>query len=224
MLPFPYLVVTAIQSDRTEAVLEDQSEWGEGSNPARADYAIYLKMYKVDKSGNRQSLTTTADTSDAEVNDGWTFSLTEDGHYQGDLALIPDYNNATAYVQYDAVYSGGVVYRALGATTGNAPPNATYWEVISDPTSLVANDGTATESANITSSVFNDILTPNTEYEFGNQTLDIAIEFGDTSSREEDVETYEYLGVLLDAMWIARTREEWVRGEKYARRAEQFFE
>lgn len=37
------------------------------------------------------------------------------------------YNNLTAYVQGDLVRSAGISYYAKQATTGNAPPNATYW-------------------------------------------------------------------------------------------------
>lgn len=37
------------------------------------------------------------------------------------------YNGGTAYVVGDLVTSGGVKYYCIAATTGNAPPNATYW-------------------------------------------------------------------------------------------------
>jgi hypothetical protein len=37
------------------------------------------------------------------------------------------YNGATAYTVGDLVSSGGVNYYCIAATTGNAPPNATYW-------------------------------------------------------------------------------------------------
>jgi hypothetical protein len=37
------------------------------------------------------------------------------------------YNGATAYVVGDLVSSGGVNYYCIANTTGNAPPNATYW-------------------------------------------------------------------------------------------------
>jgi hypothetical protein len=37
------------------------------------------------------------------------------------------YNNATPYVIGDLVSSGGTNYYCIAATTGNAPPNATYW-------------------------------------------------------------------------------------------------
>lgn len=40
---------------------------------------------------------------------------------------VAAYNNATAYAIGDLVTNGGVTYYCIAATTGNAPPNATYW-------------------------------------------------------------------------------------------------
>jgi len=40
---------------------------------------------------------------------------------------VAAYSGATAYVVGDLVSSGGVNYYCIAATTGNAPPNATYW-------------------------------------------------------------------------------------------------
>ena len=37
------------------------------------------------------------------------------------------YNSATAYVVGNACTSAGTIYYCILATTGNAPPNATYW-------------------------------------------------------------------------------------------------
>lgn len=216
----PALSIASILADRSQSTITDDTVFGTGGNPARSAVAVYLQMYKVDQFSVRTEVDTTPDNADAEVTAEWVFDLTVDGHYQGDYIIVPDYSGATAYVQYDVAYSGGVVYRALQSTTGNAPPNATYWEVISDPTTLVANDGTATESGNATVYVFNDILTPNTEYLFGNIAEDVALEFGNTSAREEDVETYEMVAVLLDGMWIAATRQEWSNGEKLCRRVD----
>jgi len=51
-------------------------------------------------------------------------------HTQGATLLAgspPAYNGATSYVIGDLVSSGGVTYYCIAATTGNAPPNATYW-------------------------------------------------------------------------------------------------
>jgi len=41
------------------------------------------------------------------------------------------YNGATAYVVDDVVESGGNSYVCILASTGNTPPNATYWELMS---------------------------------------------------------------------------------------------
>jgi len=40
------------------------------------------------------------------------------------------YNGATAYAVDDVVSSGGNSYVCIAATTGNTPPNATYWELM----------------------------------------------------------------------------------------------
>lgn len=51
-------------------------------------------------------------------------------HAQGQTLLAgspPAYNNATAYTVGSLVSSGGINYYCIQATTGHAPPNATYW-------------------------------------------------------------------------------------------------
>lgn len=51
-------------------------------------------------------------------------------HTQGATVLVGTpaaYNGATSYVLGDLVSSGGVNYYCIAPTTGNAPPNATYW-------------------------------------------------------------------------------------------------
>lgn len=51
-------------------------------------------------------------------------------HTQGATLLVsgaPAYNGATAYTAGQIVVNAGVNYYCILATTGNAPPNATYW-------------------------------------------------------------------------------------------------
>jgi hypothetical protein len=48
-------------------------------------------------------------------------------HGQVVVSGVAAYNNATAYSIGDLATSGGVTYYCIAATTGNAPPNATYW-------------------------------------------------------------------------------------------------
>lgn len=49
------------------------------------------------------------------------------------------YNAGTAYKLGDAVVSSGNLYRAKGNTTGNAPPNGTYWTVVTSGVETTAN-------------------------------------------------------------------------------------
>lgn len=44
---------------------------------------------------------------------------------------VSAYNGATAYNAGDMAASGGVTYYCIAATTGNAPPNSTYWYALS---------------------------------------------------------------------------------------------
>lgn len=58
---------------------------------------------------------------------------------------VAAYNGATAYVPGDLVESGGVNYYCIANTTGNAPPNATYWYALTGniyeiPTPYVTED------------------------------------------------------------------------------------
>lgn len=51
-------------------------------------------------------------------------------HTQGATLLVsgaPAYNGATPYVPGNVVVSGGVNYYCVANTTGNAPPNVTFW-------------------------------------------------------------------------------------------------
>lgn len=51
-----------------------------------------------------------------------------------EVAGVPAYNGATAYVAGDLASSGGVNYYAKAATTGNAPPNVSFWHALSGGT------------------------------------------------------------------------------------------
>ena len=60
-----------------------------------------------------------------KVSGAWSYL----GIYKG-FAYRGAYNNATAYGVNEVVTSGGSSYIAIASTTGNAPPNATYWGLL----------------------------------------------------------------------------------------------
>jgi len=47
-----------------------------------------------------------------------------------DLGAAPTYSSGVAYVPGNVVNAGTVAYTCIAGTTGNAPPNATYWSVL----------------------------------------------------------------------------------------------
>lgn len=52
------------------------------------------------------------------------------------ITTYPEYDNATTYAAEDIVKYDGGLYKAISATTGNLPTNATYWLKIGDYSSL----------------------------------------------------------------------------------------
>jgi len=60
-----------------------------------------------------------------EIGDNY-FRFIKDGAYVT-VSGVAAYNGATAYVPGDLVASGGVNYYCIANTTGNAPPNVTFW-------------------------------------------------------------------------------------------------
>ena len=60
-----------------------------------------------------------------ELGDEYVRFFTDNG--QLIVAGVAAYNGATAYVKGDLVSSAGVNYYCIAPTTGNAPPNVTYW-------------------------------------------------------------------------------------------------
>ncbi len=60
-----------------------------------------------------------------ELGDGYARFYADHGQVQ--VSGVSAYNGATTYAVGDLVSSAGVNYYCKAATTGNAPPNATYW-------------------------------------------------------------------------------------------------
>lgn len=70
------------------------------------------------------------------------------------------YNGATAYVLGDLALSGGTNYYCIAATTGNAPPNATYWYAMpADGVYEIPNTFTAAELFEVHYTQSADVLT-----------------------------------------------------------------
>jgi hypothetical protein len=213
----PLLAVSSYASDASAVTLEDTTVYG-GANAARADVATYVTVYKVDRSGELTELDLAE--YDEATDSEYTATLPEDGWVQAWFAIVPDYNSGTTYNQYDVAYSGGVTYRSIAATpfSNQAPPNATYWEVILEPTSLIENVDEDEESNNLVWTLYDFVVSENTRIYAANFAADAAIEIDSNAKRSEEVLDYEFFYTQLDAMVGAGDRERFAEAERIARR------
>ena len=210
--------ITSFAADRLSGNLVAQTTY---SSPARNTLSVYVKGEKMKYDSTVDStLTLTSDTSDPETDASWTFTIPEDGWVRFQVVAIPDYAGGTTYVFYDAVMSGGVVYRSKqAANTGNAVGDTAWWEVISDPATLASNEGEANESANIDSTVYEPIVDPNSQYIFANQIAEASEQYLTSLELPDGVlDQYTLLAVLVDGLTVYSDRSQVSQGERLARK------
>jgi len=211
-----------IDGDVFEGLLTDETVYG-GANPARAAGAVYLTGQKM-KSDNTEDYALTITSYDPELATTFTFEISKDGYNKFGIVFIRDYSGGATYNQYEAIYNDteNKVYRSIFPTpfSGIASPNATYWEEITAPTSLIDNVGTSTASPNLEYQVYERIIYPFSKQGFGTLCSTAALECCSDCERSEDVLAYEQLGVYVDGMNIADQRGQYLQGEKIARDAQ----
>jgi hypothetical protein len=213
----------SIASTRESFTITDGTTYG-GANAARADVGVFLTAYKVNSEGESTALDVTPDDDDPELTESWSIEYDVDGYYKIPFAIIPDFNSSSTYSEYDAVYdsASGNVYRSLSdSNTEDDLSNTTYWELISDPSSLAANKDTSTESTNITSQVYQRVFSANGQYHYANMLSAQGIR-ADSESLET-LQGYNHWAMLLDQIAIADSRQEVEDGELIARYVESRF-
>ncbi len=88
-------------------------------------------VYQNQSGGNLQNL---PPLDGSVAPDPWV-AITDDGTTTGsNLYEFAPYDNATSYVQPNTVRKGNKLYLCIAPTTGNAPPNLTYWQEVSPST------------------------------------------------------------------------------------------
>lgn len=212
----------SIDSDRSDITVTDATVYG-APNLVRADTSVYFSAAKVAYSGEETDVTTTGDDSDPQTDSSWTFSYDEgDGYWKMRWVVIPEYDVADTYAQYDAVASGGVVYRSkVGSNTGQSVADTDYFEVINSPTSLADNKGGATESGNIESYVYERIFTANAQYGYGNCVSQNSMH---TESDDESViRDYDLFSILLNGAVTCDERTETLSGELICQKISSYF-
>lgn len=204
--------------------ISDQTTYGTGGNPARAAGAFYISGNKLKKDGTVEEALVFS-SFNQEVDTSFTFTIPKDGWHQFIGVFVRDYDNGETYNRYEAVYedSTNIVYRSIFPSpfSGVAPPNATYWEVVSNPTGLVANVGSATESPNLEYQVYERIIYPNAKTFYGTSSASAAVNGCHDCERSEDVLVYEQAAVNVDALNNYDVRGQYALGEELARASDE---
>lgn len=140
-------------------VADTTSNYGTGGNPARGDAANYLLWAKTDSGGNR--VFNNPSFGDVLAIMSWAVVVTVSGWYERMLMRIQPYNNGSSYVpqiesngvvtQYASIVyyaATNKVYKCILASTGNLPTNTTYWEEVTDLSTIIANTNVSTTISN----------------------------------------------------------------------------
>ena len=195
------------------------------TSPLRTAVGVFFKIYKVDYLSVRTAVTATGDTTDPETVTKWTFPIAKDGWYQAHYVSIPDYAAGTTYAIYQAAYDPAtdLVYRSKSnGNLGNALSNTTFWELISDATTLALNKDTATASTNIDSLVFNDIILNKVTAYRGDKAIEAAKE--GASAVDEPTESSWVFSIAdfnMEAALTAEIRQQFASAERYVRRMDE---
>jgi hypothetical protein len=210
-------LTVSISSDLETSTLTDATVYG-SPNPDRVDLRVFAAVQKLQEDLDATTLAVTSNTGDAETVTAWTYTTPDDGYIRFYYVAIPAYSGVTTYAAYDAVYntSDDTVYRSkVASNSGNALTDTAYWEVISSPALLAANEGESTESANITQLTYERVLVPKSQRAYSRLVGDNC---PCTDCDDDDIIfSYEKLRWLLNSALIADSSNEYVKGEGVAR-------
>jgi len=219
-MPNTILLPYTVSEDHTSFTVADTTVY---SNPTRVNVGVFLSVKKVTFRGGELRVTTTPDSGDAALVSEWIVSYDLDGHYRFKYVAVPNYDVAVTYAKYAAVYdsvSGNVYVSVDNGNIGNAVGNTTYWTLVSDPTSLVDKEGTASESLNIDAAAINYVLSTLTADARDRKAIEAATEcFGDYGL-VKSVDDFTMLDVFTEGLIAADEASEFNKGESIARRAE----
>lgn len=220
------LEYTSITADRLSGVITDNTVF---TSPARASVGVFLSGDKMKKDNTvSEVLTVTSNNNNPETDTAWTFTrpdptqVLKDGWTRFKYVAVEDYSGGITYALYDAAFDPATnnVYRSLQASNvGHALSNISWWELISDPSSLALNKGEANESANIASLIYEIEVSATAELAYANL-IWLNSQLSGEADREQNVDLYELFDIWVNALYVADDRSEHPQGEIIARRLE----
>lgn len=210
----------------TQSTWLDETVYG-GANPDRNEVALYLTAYKVDKDLVETVLTISS--FDPEIVTTFTTTNGIDGYHKYYFVIVDNWLVGTEYSRYDLVWSPteNKFYEYINATpsTGNLVTNATYFSEVTDPTTKIANVGTALESGNLIYQVIEKVVSFATSICYTKAASKHAKEEcsgGNCSCDSRLGRLYHRIRDLFALLALNEATGQFVEGEKNARLAEKY--
>lgn len=215
---------TAVSADGTLTTWTDNTVYG-GANPDRNAVAVYFTVYKVDE--DLEETAVTVQSFDPETASTFVSTNGVDGRYKAYFIIVDYYAGGTTYERYDLAYdaAGNTFYEYINSTpaAGIDVSNAAYWSAIADPTSVIQNVGTASESGNVVYQVVETILYYATSKCYSVATIeDAKNSCGNGDCDDCGCGDLQKIDSLLQGMRIADAYQLYTEGERLARQAEKF--
>lgn len=224
------LTRTGVTDDGSQTYWRDDTVYG-APNLNRNQVAVFLTAYKVDIDQVESPLVVQG--FDPEIATEFITENSLDGWYKYYFAIVENWLIGTTYSRYDLVWDTvtELFYEYVNATptAGNAVTDTTYFAPVSDPTSKIANVGTATESGNLIYAIVQKIFDYATAACYVTLATRIAKDncggdCGDgcdgCNSRESKL--FKKIRSLLTSMRLDEAQELWFAGERAARLAEKY--
>lgn len=207
-----------IASTRDSFVLNDNTVF---TSPVRSAYYIYVDAFKM-AYNNTVTSTLAVDNTLPNSVTSWNLVYTLDGWYKFYYAAIQAYDIGTTYAIYDAVFSGGNVYRSVqNGNTGNDVADTIWWEVIIDPAALANNKGETNESLNINTVIYQRVFVANGQFAYGNFISDSST---CTDCNEAALlQKYDVFSLWIREAEVADQRTEVLDGEIICRKIQSRF-
>ncbi len=217
---------TSVTDDGLESIFSDGTEYG-APEADRNQVAVWFTAFKMDV--NQVATALAVDTFDPEAATSFTAANGVDGWHRYMFIIAPRWDVAVEYNQYDIVWDEAEAafyeYTYATATTGNLVTDTFYWTLIADPTTKIADVGTAEESGNLVYQVIDKVVSFQTSICNLKAASKHAKEVCNTGACDCDTTLGKYymkIRNLFAIMAINETTGQYIEGEKNARLAEKY--
>lgn len=188
-----------IASDASSFRITDETVYG-GANADRNQRANFFFCPKTDENGNRTLQDLVANTDDPLTVSYWTVTSTLDGWVEKLLASVSLYD-AAGYAEAGIVlYYNGVLYKTKSAVPpSTAPPNGTYYDVISSASLYT----TELDNDSIDWAQQDDLMTSRVEDRLKIEYVRVKDDFIQNKTKYEDYNQADQIDSLIQAAYSA---------------------